>query len=175
MFGLSTAELLEQTVKNACINCKSVYYNAVEENLSLFQNGSEEEQNDIAINCRSEYLNSVFDSVASSLRASDPRNSARLNLVLMSPRLCGYDNIDFTYGIGAGSTFAMCYWALTGKIAAAKTCIRLNHFQNDIINEVLQMMQRQVDDRSQAKYCHKCGAKLKEGSVFCHICGTRIN
>ena len=68
---------------------------------------------------------------------SDPNTSARLILAMMSPKKCGYDGIDFSNGIAAGTLFAICFWAITGKVASPKTCIKLNHFQNDLMQNSL--------------------------------------
>ncbi|MBQ2614411.1 MAG: hypothetical protein IJB80_03660 [Clostridia bacterium] len=137
MFGLSTKEVLTKAIINACHNCKTTYKSTILENMDKLNDCDEESANGLLTSIRREYLNEVADSVINTFRVSSPNISSRIQLVFMSPQVCGYD-IKFDNGIMAGSVFAICYYAIKNKIAPANICIRLNHIQNDIMDEVLQ-------------------------------------
>ncbi|MBQ2614407.1 MAG: hypothetical protein IJB80_03640 [Clostridia bacterium] len=141
MFGLSTKEVLSKAIINACYNCKKTYKSAIIENIDKLNNCDEESADDLLTSIRREYLNEVADSVINTFRVSSTAISSRIQLAFMSPQVCGYD-IKFENGIMAGSVFAICYYAIKNKIAPANLCIRLNHIQNDIIDEVLQEIEK---------------------------------
>lgn len=142
MFGLSMKEVLAKAIINACHNCKNTYKIAILENMDKLNDCDEESTKGLLTSIRREYLNEVADSVINTFRVSSPNISSRIQLVFMSPQVCGYD-IKFENGIMAGSVFAICYYAIKNKVAPANLCVRLNHIQNDIMNEVLQEIENE--------------------------------
>ena len=141
MFGLSTKEVLAKAIINTCLNCKETYKAAIIKNMDVLNDCDEERASDLLMSIRREYLNEVADSVINTFRVSSPKISSRVQLVFMSPQVCGYD-IKFENGIMAGSVFAICYYAIKNKVAPASWCVRLNHIQNGIMDEVLQEIER---------------------------------
>ena len=85
---------------------------------------------------RTQYLDAVSEEVFDKIRQAPTTAGARLSIVIMNPKICGYD-IDITYGILGGSVYAMCFYALTGKAAKSKDCIELNHVHNAIMDNAL--------------------------------------
>ena len=142
MFGLSTKEVLSKAIINACYNCKNTYKSAILENMDKLNVSDEESADALLTSIRREYLNEVADSVINTFRVSSHNISSRIQLVFMSPQVCGYD-IKFENGIMAGSVFAICYYAIKNKIAPANVCVRLNHIQNDIMDEVLHEIEKE--------------------------------
>ena len=138
MFGLSAREVLSKAIINASINCKDIYKNAIIENLETLNTEENEDTiSSLMLSIRKEYLDAVANNVISSFSVSSPAISAKLQLIMMSPKMCGYEDINIDNGIMAGSLYAMCYYALKNKIASSQECIKLNHIQNDIMTEVL--------------------------------------
>ena len=99
----------------------------------------------LAETTRINYLNAVCDAVWESLSVSSPNLSDRFHIALLSPRIAGLPD-EFTteylsaHGISAGVVFGLMYFAVTGKsveIKHFKTMSMLNHYQNDLMNEVL--------------------------------------
>jgi len=137
MFGLSLREVLERNIKNACVNNKHVYKELVINFLDQYSADLDNIPEDAFLASRIGYFNAVFDTIVDSLRASSPETIARVHLAALSPRVCGYEGMDMSTGISAGMTFALCYWALTGKEAPVRTCQFLSHYQNAMMTEVL--------------------------------------
>ncbi len=137
MFGLSMREVLEKNIRNACINNKGVYKEQVIELLEKYSDDLDNIAEEDFYLARMAYLNSVFDSITAGLRSADPSILVRVDMAALSPAVCGFDGLDISQGISAGATFAICYWALTGKEASIRTCQFLSHFQNAMMDEVL--------------------------------------
>lgn len=142
MFGLSTKEVLSKAIINACYNCKITYESSILENIDKLNVCDEESAVALLMSIRHEYLNEVADSIINIFRVGSPNIASRIQLVFMSPQMCGYD-INFENGIVAGSVFAICYYAIKNKVAPANVCVRLNHIQNDIMDEVLQEIEKE--------------------------------
>ena len=137
MFGLSTKEILFKSIVNACRNCENTYKNSIVENLDDLKNADNETSNKIALDARRKYLDDVSNKVTDSFRLSSPAIFARIQLGLLSPSMCGIEGLNSENGLMAGSLFAVCYFAIKNSIAPGKICIRLNHIQNDIMEQVL--------------------------------------
>ena len=117
--------------------------NAVQDNIGVYkedvlkqitENGPDEE---LVESIRNNYFdvcaNAVYDHV---LNASTQSN-IRFHQVASHPSPMVYD-IDVTISQAAGGVYAIAYYSSTGKIAKAKDCIYLNHFQNSIMETALQ-------------------------------------
>lgn len=143
MFGLSKKEVLVKAIKNACNNELQVYKTGAIKLASM--QSSDEDIDKMVAAIRREYLNSVFDAIWASFRASSPTIETKMRLAMMSPSITGLpEEFDIEYfdcnGISAGCTFAIAYYALTGKSISNKeykTCSMLNHYQNDLMQNVL--------------------------------------
>lgn len=142
MFGLSTKEILSEAIINACYNHKKTYKSAILENMNKLNSSDEETAEDLLTSIRREYLNEVADSVINTFRVSSSNIASRIQFVFMSPQVCRYD-IKFGNGIMAGNVFAICYYAIKNKVAPANVCVRLNHIQNNIMDEVLQEIEKE--------------------------------
>lgn len=138
MFGLSIKEMLYKVIVNACYNCKKIYKDSILERLDELSSSDDESLERINMEIRQKYLNAVKNSVVEHFRLSTPAIYARINLALLSPALCGYEDINPENGMMAGSVYAICYYGINDRVAPAKLCIKLNHIQNDIMDEVLQ-------------------------------------
>ena len=142
MFGLSTKEVLSKAIINACYNCKNTYTRAIMDNIEDLNTATDEESAEkIFVAVRREYLDDVANKVINTFQVSSPNVFARIQLSLMSPSMCGYDDINMDNGIMAGSVFAICFHAIKNRIAPPDLCVKLNHIQNDIMDEVL----REID------------------------------
>lgn len=143
MFGLSTREMLKKVILNLSRNNLDIYKSGIKKNIEKLNCGTETEVNEILFEVRKEYLDSVMDSVISSFRAGSPQVADKMFMLLLSPKMCGYD-IDLDSGVMAGSVYAISYYAIKNKKARAKDCVRLNHLQNDIINEMLKQLDSEM-------------------------------
>lgn len=130
-------EMLYKSIVNACHNCKNTYKYSIVENLDDLKNADSETSEKIALAARRKYLDDVTNTVIDSFRLSSPAIFARMQLGLLSPAMCGMEGFNPDDGFMAGSLFAVCYFAIKNKIAPGKTCIQLNHIQNDIMDQVL--------------------------------------
>lgn len=137
MFGLSTKEILFKSIVNACRNCENTYKNSIIENLDGLKNADNGTSKKNAFVARRKYLDDVSNKVIDSFRLSSPTIFARIQLVLRSPSMCGLEGLNSENGFMAGSLFAVCYFAIKNNTAPSKICIRLNHIQNDIMEQVL--------------------------------------
>jgi hypothetical protein len=138
MFGLSMREVLINAIINASINCKHIYKDAIIRNIATLNDA--ENESDVSttmLSIRKEYLDAVWNSVISTFKVSSPTAFSKIQFIITSPSICGYKDIHLENGAMAGSLFAICYYALKNKVAPSKDCIKLNHFQNDIMNQVL--------------------------------------
>ncbi len=144
MFGLSIRKTLAQAIANACQNNRNVYKEAIKRNLSMLTDDSDEEQNELARVSREEYLTKVFDDVVKAFNVSSPNIEQRVRLAIMNPEICGVPDRDIDNGVMAGTVYAICYWAIKNKTAKSGDCIALNHYQNDIMNEVLQELNTEL-------------------------------
>ena len=142
MFGLSFKKNLAKAIVAACQNNRNVYKDAILQNIDVLTNGDESEQTGVFSFVRNEYLTKVFDEVVNHIDASNTTNiSNRVRLAIMSPDLCGLEDEQIDNGVMAGSVYAICYWAVTNKIAKTGDCVALNHYQNDIMTEVIKEIQ----------------------------------
>ena len=138
MFGLSIREMLSKSIINASENCISIYKESILNNLkALDELNNEEDVSILLASIRKKYLDAVTNSVISSFQISSPTVFSKIQLLLMSPAACGYEDISIDNGIMAGSLFAICYYALKNKVASPSECIKLNHIQNSILDKVL--------------------------------------
>lgn len=137
MFGLSTKEALSKAILNASKNKVEVYKHGIKANIDVLNGDAEKEKEEVIILVRREYLDEVANSVINTFDVSSPTIATRIQLTLSSPALCGYEDIDISNGIMAGSLYAICYYAIKNKVAKPRDCIRLNHLQHDIMNSAL--------------------------------------
>jgi hypothetical protein len=137
MFGLSTKEVLSKAILNASKNKVGIYKQRIMSNIDVLNGDEEAATEEVLISVRREYLDEVANSVISTFDVSSPAIAARIQLALMSPALCGYEDIDISNGIMAGSLYAICYYAIKNKVAEPRDCVRLNHLQHDIMNTAL--------------------------------------
>ncbi len=138
MFGLSMREVLTTAIVNACINCKDVYKDAIIKNMEALNKAkTDEDTYRLTLFIRKEYLDAVWNTVVSSFSISAPTVFSRIQFISTTPSICGYGDITMDNGIMAGGLYAICYYALKNKKAASKDCIKLNHLQTDIMNQVL--------------------------------------
>lgn len=145
MFGLSTKEVLSKAIINACYNCKDTYKKAIMDNIENLNNIVDEKRaKEMFAEIRRQYLDDVANNVINTFKVSSPNVFARIKLSLMSPSICGYEDINIDTGIMAGSVFAICFYAMKNKVAPANVCVRLNHIQNDIMDEILQEVDNEL-------------------------------
>ena len=147
MFGLSARETLSRTIRTVCQKEIYRYRTGMEECLKKYAAGdlNDSELDRAAKTCRKEYFNAVFDAMGASFRTSAPNIDLRFNFAIMSPGITGLPpeiSIDHLCdnGISAGSAYAFCYYAITGKKVTAKDfkiMSELSHFQTDLMNSVL--------------------------------------
>lgn len=144
VFGLSIREKLAAAITNMCLD-KLVVYRKELYKVAAMSNGLTDTEIDYELEAaRKEYLNSVFDSIWNGL---DERNSIighRIRIALCNPEITGLPP-QFTveyfdrYGVSAGSTYAICYYAITNKPISHKkdykTCSMLNHIQAKAIDD----------------------------------------
>lgn len=151
MFGLSKKEVLQNAIKNTCTNEIETY----RAGLLQLTDGKNNELADadiekVALDVRKDYFNTVFDSVVTSFRASAPIVATRIQLALSSPCMTGLPeefNVEYLdkTGISAGCTFALCYFALTNKQLTYRdfsVCSALNHYQNRLMDKVLDELEQ---------------------------------
>lgn len=132
MFGLSTKGVLSNAIINASKNKIDVYKQRIKSNLAVL-NEDEEADEAVFTSIIREYFDEVANSVIETFSISSPTIAARIRLALISPALCGYEDIDICDGIMAGSLYAICFFALKNKVAMPRDCVRLNHLQRDIM------------------------------------------
>ncbi|MPM74049.1 hypothetical protein SDC9_121034 [bioreactor metagenome] len=144
MFGLSTREVLTKVILNSVKNNIGIYKQSIIDNISNIKSNPELENTVLFQSIRQEYLDHVSNDVFNSFKLSSPSIAARIQLTLMSPSLCGYDDINFENGILAGSIYAICYYSMNNKVAAPKDCINLNHIHNDIMEQALSELDKEL-------------------------------
>lgn len=144
MFGLSTKEVLSKAILNSSANHIEQYKESIKNNFISLNNASEEESQKMLMSIRKDYLDEVSNSVINSFQVSSPKIAARIQLAMMSPSLCGYDDMNFDNGMIAGTLYAVCYYAITNKTASPKDCIYLNHLQNDIMENALAELDKEL-------------------------------
>lgn len=145
MFGLSIEKALSKGILNSSKQHIGQYKQDI---MSIFSSHKDIQQDGVQTllqDARIKYLESVTNSVTEVISLKSQQNAFRLLLALSSPSLCGYEEIDIDKGLLAGSLYAICYYAVKDKIAAPEDCVRLNHLQNDIMNQALHEVAQQLD------------------------------
>ena len=135
MFGLSIKEKLTKKILEASKKHISSYKETVLDTIKA--NYDEERQKIYFFGARNAYLDDVANDVINSIGQKNPIIGGSIISMLSNPSKCGYDEIDISRGLMAGSLFAICYYAFTDKVASPRDCIELNHLQNDIMDEAL--------------------------------------
>lgn len=143
MFGLSIRETLKKSILNVCENSKDSYKKYILDNYNDVDSIDEERIIAISKMARRNYFDDVANSLFNSFKVSSPNIYGKIQLILVYPSMCGYDDIDVD-DLTAGAVYAICYFALKGKTASPKDCIELNHLQNDIINEALEEIDKEL-------------------------------
>ena len=75
----------------------------------------------------------------------DPFAATLAQSNLISPRLCGYPEIDDDHILLGGGLYAACYNAITEKIAPREDFIEMNKAYVDIMGNLLKEIQREFD------------------------------
>ncbi len=144
MFGLSTKEILSNAILNTAKNKIDIYKQGIKTNIDVLNGNAEDRMVEILISSRREYLDEVVNSVINTFDVSSPIIASKIRILLMSPSLCGYEDINIYDGIMAGSLYAICYYAINNKFAKPRDCIKLNHLQNDIMNMALTELESEI-------------------------------
>lgn len=141
MFGLSTRERLQKTITEVALQNTKAYKQTIVNSLRKLETMPEIEANKTLLAIRRDYLDLVANTVINGLRDASPKIFMRIQLNFLSPSKCGYDDLDLENGISGGALYAICYNAITGKIANPKDCIFMNHVVHEIMEDVL----REID------------------------------
>lgn len=91
---------------------------------------------------RKQYLDSTAHRAFNRI-SKNPKVAALIESLLKTPDNCGYD-IDTENGISAGSAYAIAYFALTHRIAPGGDCITLNRHQNNLMDSVLEKVDKEI-------------------------------
>ncbi|HIV97629.1 MAG TPA: hypothetical protein H9745_08535 [Candidatus Agathobaculum stercoravium] len=140
MFGLSTREKLYDLILNTSKNCMNMYISGVQELLTNPNNiDNDEAMNAGFVRVRREYLDEVANNVFNFFKVSSPAVHARLQLLMVSPQICGLSEelFEVDTGLSAGMVYGLCYYAVTNKKVKTYDCSKLSHLQNDLMNQAL--------------------------------------
>ena len=136
MFGLSLRERLMNLVVCECRANINIYKEGIE---SLINNNIADE-NLIAI-INNEYWQAVANACFNHIQNISPTLQFKISMLLLSPNQCGYDLEQSKFM--AGAVYAICYYAVKGKIAKAPDCIALNNIQNQIMDNCLELIENE--------------------------------
>ena len=133
MFGLSFKEIYTKVIINACVNNKNIYKDGIRELMKKEKSGqvSDKEIEKMMLDTRRKYLDAVLKSVQNALEVGSPKIISRFNLFLSS------EITKHEEGMMAGSIYNICSKAIKNREADSRTCVFLNHAQNDIMEKVL--------------------------------------
>lgn len=136
MISILIKRKLKDVILSAVINNSDKYKKKVKE--LLYDNCvcGDNYVHEICETIRREYLDDCANEVFNIIREISPDVAFKIQLVLTSPKMCGYD-ICIENGFLAGTTFALCYYILTGKKASSRDCIILNHWHSKVMDEAL--------------------------------------
>lgn len=82
------------------------------------------------------YLDDCINYVINQIAPPYSKMQRKILSLLINASPCGYD-LDFDEPSYIGSAFAICYYAVTGRIADAAICVQLNHYHANKIDEAL--------------------------------------
>ena len=139
-FGLTIREKLIKLVQRACWDERKRYFLSISTLCKNYADSLIPESEFEA--ATKDYLDAVANTVILLSRQASPVIWMRLERVLSQPSLCGYPDIN-TERMMAGSVYAVCFWAIKKKSAVSKDCVFLNHFQNAVMDDVIQELERQ--------------------------------
>ena len=94
MFGLSTKEVLMKAILNASKNKAEIYKQGLMANVDVLNGNEEAEREEVFFSIQKEYLDEVANTVINTFDVSSPTTAAKIKLTLISPSLCGYEDID---------------------------------------------------------------------------------
>ena len=139
MFGLTNKEKINSLILNASQNCIETYTSGIKDLLDKQDHLSDQEMEQCAMHIRREYLDAVTNSVLTFFQNSSPVIYSRLQMAMISPRICGMDDdlVNLDIGLSAGALYALCYYAVTNKKAKTYDCSKLSQLQNDLMNQAL--------------------------------------
>lgn len=144
MFGFFSKNILKNAIINATENLLPQYKSNIIRYIKEADANELDEQEFFSI--RKQFLDDVANSVFSTFRVSSPTIYQKIMLNLLHPYGCGYD-INVEDGISAGAVFAICYHAIENKPAPTKYCIRLNHLQHELMEQVLEEIDSEYNDK----------------------------
>ena len=133
MFGLSVREKLIELIEKAIVQETYVYGAEVKKYCQVESEYPGELPDEISENMAEKstglYLDAVANRVYKEVGGASQKTNMRIMAAALSPALCGYPDISVDRQ-PAGAVYAICYWALKGKVAQPEDCIYLNHAQD---------------------------------------------
>lgn len=152
-----TSYLIKRELEDMIYNVAVKNSNAFRKSIFLMLENHKEDDRlfleEAYYNIRKDYLDKCANEVYSTISKISPKIELKLQLVLRSPSMSGYD-LPIENGLLAGSTFAICYWCLTDDKASPKDCVKLNHIHNKIMDDILYEMEC-LEEKDLNKYCIK--------------------
>ena len=157
MFGLSFREKTIKLIQNSCVNNIKVYRDALEPAFGWMLSVVDEEGNlseedeakweHLLQSADIDYRNAVSDSVLAFFKNGNSNIHARVELAMKSPSIVGIDDYDISKGLGAGVLYAITYTSLTNKQSKSSDMVNLNHFQYDLIQQVVKELTSKASEQ----------------------------
>jgi len=120
------------------------YTNDIKKNIELINSNDEEVSNKTIMEIRNKYLERVFRIVLEYISKEKFEIYDDIKAIMENPAICGYEDINLEMGTLAGAVYAMCYYAMTKKVAKPQDCIELNHLQNEIMRQAMIKLEKEL-------------------------------
>lgn len=120
------------------------YSDDIKKNIELINSDDEEISNKTIIDIRNKYLERVFRIVLEYISQEKFEIYDEIKKIMEKPAICGYEDINLEMGTLAGAVYAMCYYAMTKKVAKPQDCIELNHLQNEIMRQAMLKLDKEL-------------------------------
>lgn len=145
MFGLSMRERLIKLVETECMNCLHLYEEMIREIATLDPDTNEEELNETVEKAQRIYFDAVCNEMFNHLRNMNEKFYSKVMLALQAPEAIGLDEDLLGESIAAGRLYYICHYVITGKEPNTRDCIKLNHFQGDAMNAVIDKIEQEYN------------------------------
>lgn len=90
-----------------------------------------------------QFFTAVAQDVTASVQFAYPQAAVQLTRALENPALAGCDQNN-GQAITCEQTYAICYWALQGKVAPTRDLLAVRQLQNLAIQDVLSQLSREA-------------------------------
>lgn len=143
MFGLSAREKLKKAIITTAQTKAREHKSEITAlyQMSVAKEITQEESNQRYLAILRDICDDVANTIINGISKISPKYAMTIQMNFLSPKSCGYPDIDTDEGLLGGGLYAICYNAITGKIADREDYSQLNKAYRSIMSGIIEEIQ----------------------------------